>query len=296
MGADVAASPHCPFAGALPCGDSQAPGSFEGRSGPNRGFRRLSLRDPFEACASTGFPAGSPSGPKPWRFAARQISDLRPCSRSRRCRKPKPRIRLVAGSSAEASVPPVAVHGSGSWVLPGSQLPGRSPVLPDNLARPVCRWQRADFRPAFAGQVWTCVLACLSVFQTGVRRTVGRFSKPAAFASAKGQARSFRLAAASSAALPLLSARCLVRQGPAAPAVAGKATVPLPEDRLGHGLKLPFNPSRSKRNLPVDNEDNGHNLRPRNVSGTAANREAKSPAAADPGAANARLAADAAPA
>lgn len=96
----------------------------------------------------------------------------------------------------------------------GSQLPSRSPVLPDDLARPVRRWQRADFRPASAGQIRTCVPTCLSVFRTEVRNTAGRFSKPAAFASAKGQARSFRLAAASSAALPSLSDHRLVRQGP----------------------------------------------------------------------------------
>ena len=176
--------------------------------------------------------------------------------------RPKPRFRLwqsmdrdpgscrVRSSRAEAQSCPTIWPGQSA----GGSAPTFVPLLPDRFglaSSPVCRF-----------------------FQTGVRRTVGRFSKPAAFASAKGQARSFRLAAASSAALPSLSARCLVRQGPAAPAVAGKATIPLPEDRLGHGLKLPFNPSRSKGNLPVDNEDNGHNLRPRNVSGTAANREA----------------------
>ena len=53
----------------------------------------------------------------------------------------------------------------------GSQLPSRSPVLPDDLARPVRRWQRADFRPASAGQIRTCVPTCLSVFRTEVRNT-----------------------------------------------------------------------------------------------------------------------------
>lgn len=40
-----------------------------------------------------GSPRAPRAGPRPWRFAARQIRNLRPCSRSLRFRKPKPRTR-----------------------------------------------------------------------------------------------------------------------------------------------------------------------------------------------------------
>ena len=39
---------------------------------------------------------------------------------------------------------------------------------------------------------------------------------------------------------------------------------PLPVDRLGHGLLLSHQTDSPKRNPAVDNEDNVHNLRPRN--------------------------------
>jgi hypothetical protein len=96
-----------------------------------------------------GFPAGSPTGPKPWRFAARQIWNLRPAScpggSSAEASVPRP-----AGSLAEASVPP-----GGPWTEilgpPVSQLPGRNPVLPEGTrsrSPRVRRWRRVDRSPA----------------------------------------------------------------------------------------------------------------------------------------------------
>jgi hypothetical protein len=90
----------------------------------------------------------------------------------------------------------------------------------------------------------------------------GRFTKPAAFASAKGQARSFRLAAASSAALPSASVpACHPKaKGPNFRLGCGwEGFPPFPEDRLGHIRKLSRKMSRSKHNPPVDKEDNVHN-------------------------------------
>ena len=91
----------------------------------------------------------------------------------------------------------------------------------------------------------------------------GRFTKPAAFASAKGQARSFRLAAASSAALPSASAparRPKAKDPNFRLGCGWEGFPPLPEDRLGHIRKLSRKMSRSKHNPPVDNEDNVHNF------------------------------------
>jgi len=94
MGADVAAGPHCPVAGTLP-----------GRRGvPRRAVSSWRRCEPGARSAASsgvhpkpkllqGFPAGSPTGPKPWRFAARQIWDLRPASRFGGPR-PKPRFRV----------------------------------------------------------------------------------------------------------------------------------------------------------------------------------------------------------
>ena len=185
-------------------------GGFESAAPRTGGSKRRFLRGPSEAEASSGFPAGSPTGPKPWRFAARRIWNLRPASRlggsSAEASVPRP-----AGSSAEASVPP-----GGPWteVLgpPVSQLPGRNPVLPGGSkgrSPRFHRWRRADRSPAFrrTGPEPEGPVSRLTVSHVpeGRLETDGRFTKHAAFASAKGQARSFRLAAASSAALPFAS-------------------------------------------------------------------------------------------
>jgi hypothetical protein len=92
-----------------------------------------------------------------------------------------------------------------------SQLPGRSPVLPDKdeaetVSSPVAvREPKFRFRRTVRGPG---PVASLFGFGPGVRKPFGLFTKPAAFASAKGQARSFRMAAASSAARPSLPPAC----------------------------------------------------------------------------------------
>ncbi len=128
------------------------------------------------------------------------------CSGSAR---PKPRFPS-AGSRCRSIRIRLADHGPRSWVLPVSQLPNpkvRScPTCPEPKLHP-CRWRRANRSPAFrrAGPGPEGPVSGLVRFLPSPKAhpvPSGRFTKPAAFASAKGQARSFRLAAASSAALP----------------------------------------------------------------------------------------------
>ena len=86
----------------------------------------------------------SPSGPKPFRFprwlpaqgrspggsplGGSELAFLFPPWRSH---EPKHLKARPAGSSAEASVPPDMVMSRSPGSMPGSQLPGRNPVLPD---------------------------------------------------------------------------------------------------------------------------------------------------------------------
>jgi len=131
MGAGIAAGPHCPFAVDPAETVSPATGGFEGRR-PGRRPRRAKprsrfLRGPSEAEAPSGFPAGSPSGPKPWRFAVggfeaeASLPALAGASgRSLRVRVrqdpgPKPRFRLAS---------PWAVR---PWVIAGFAAPGPKP-------------------------------------------------------------------------------------------------------------------------------------------------------------------------
>jgi hypothetical protein len=77
----------------------------------------------------------------------------------------------------------------------------------------------------------------------------------------KGKPVLVRIAAASSAALPSASARGFPSEDvpPSVRLGCGwEGFPPLPEDRLGHILKLSRILSRTKRIPPVDNEDNGH--------------------------------------
>jgi hypothetical protein len=228
MGAGVAASPHCPFAGDTRPGRRGSPRWAVSRFGPEPGARMPILRSPSGACAPSGFPAGSPSGPKPWRFAAWQFRNRGPRSCCPADPPPKHRFRVPAGLPlAEAS----GLPGS-PWTcilgLPVSQLPGRSSVLPEGSGpKPV----------SAGGSAPTCVP--LSAGQESGPKSVvpsvlvrypkvpepGHLTMPAAFASAKGQARSIRLAAASSAARAFAPwPHCLVGQEALfAGAVAGKA-------------------------------------------------------------------------
>lgn len=80
----------------------------------------------------------------------------------------------------------------------------------------------------------------------------------------KGKPVLVRIAAASSAALPSASAPGFPSEDvpPSVRLGCGwEGFPPLPEDRLGHVLKLSRILSRTKRIPPVDNEDNVHNSR-----------------------------------
>ena len=104
MGAGVAASPHCPFAGDTRPGRRGSPRWAVSRFEPEPGARAPILRSPSSACAPLGFPAGSPSGPKPWRFAAWQFRNRGPGSCHPAKPPPKHRFRVPAGLPlAEAS-------------------------------------------------------------------------------------------------------------------------------------------------------------------------------------------------
>ena len=129
MGAGIAAGPHCPFAsGSAEAGLSQwafsravtRTGSWPHVSGvrPRPKPRQVS-------------PLAPRAGPKPWRFAARRIRNSRPSSLPWRRHGPKSVRPRPAGSSAEALVPPDMVMSRSPGSMPGSQLPGRNPVLPD---------------------------------------------------------------------------------------------------------------------------------------------------------------------
>lgn len=119
MGADVAASPHCPAADDTRPGRRGSPREavFETAAKPGAPQRfPESFRDPK---VPFGSPAGSPSGPKPWRFAA-----------WRKFRTEAPPSGRVGFQSAEAPRSPsgwisgrnrvsrLAGHGPKSWALP----------------------------------------------------------------------------------------------------------------------------------------------------------------------------------
>jgi hypothetical protein len=187
-GAGIAAGPHCPRAGSLPGRRGVPRWAVSSRRRLEPGVRGAAFsgvrRRPKPL---RGFPAGSPSGPKPWRFAARRIGNLR--SRSHPFGIPaEAGIPERAGSSAEASVPP-----GGPWAealgSAGCGALAEAPLSAGQVLDPKARCPARSASPRT---------------RRPPRSPDGRFTKHAAFASAKGQARSFRLAAASSAALPPL--------------------------------------------------------------------------------------------
>lgn len=194
-----------------------------------------------------GFPAGSPSGPKPWRFAAwrsesrsplfppfRRRTEARPWSRRDPCGRSR-KFRLtghglaplscrVRSSRAETRSCPTMPRSRSSRLSPVAAPCPKTGLPPGRISG-----SSRSFNPA-----------CSLVLEPeGLRIRDGRFTKPAAFASAQGQARSFRLAAASSAALP--SRRFPMPGGTRGPFRSGcgwEGDQPLPAFRLGHERKL----------------------------------------------------------
>jgi hypothetical protein len=195
MGADIAAGPHCPCT-SDPAGKARHSRRAVSRNGtwtevpapPPPGVRPQPKL--LQAC-----PAGSPSGPKPWRFAAWRIRNRSSSShpggsfgrslrfRVRRDSKPKLLFRLTS--------PWTCVLGPCRFAAPGPKPgPARQVRKPKLLPR---RWQRANRGPAFcrAGPGPEGPVSGLIRFlePEGLRFRVGRFTKPAAFAFAEGQAR-----------------------------------------------------------------------------------------------------------
>lgn len=151
MGADLAASPHCPFASDLAWKARPfAPGDFEGRK-PRQAPAPLPPESE-RSRSSIRFPRGLPVRAEA--LAVRLLADSKPklLFPLWRFLRPKPVVPLAAGSRAEAPVPPDKSMSLKLWVLAGSQPPGRNPVLPDEQEAeapfpPVAaRWPRPRFR------------------------------------------------------------------------------------------------------------------------------------------------------
>lgn len=192
MGAGIAAGPHCPCAGSLP-GRRGVP--RRAVSSPRRlgtgGSQRRFLRSPSATEAAFRIPRGLP-------VRAEALA-----------------VRRSADQELASPFPPFRHPGR-------SQYPGTDGILGRSLGS---AWQSMSRSPGScpggsaltevplsAGQVLNPKVRCPVVRSPRARRPPeirGRFTKPTAFASAKGQARSFRPAAASSAALPPL---CLPRR------------------------------------------------------------------------------------
>jgi hypothetical protein len=252
----------------------------------------------------------SPSWPKPFRFprwlpvraealAVRRSADLElafrflavpvfmdrsPRNRVRQDPRPKPWFRLgMAMSRSPGSTP-------------GSQLPSRSPVLPDRFRN------RSTFRAGGNALArghrflpgWSSIRrsgvppvrsASPKAFGPGpvpaqpegplgsdgfpfrpraFRDPGGRWPKPAALAFAEGQARP-RPLRGGFVSRPAVRFRLTCLPGGDQPGFhlgcGWEGFPPFPEDRLGHIRKLSRFLSRTKRIPPVDNEDNVHNLR-----------------------------------
>jgi hypothetical protein len=149
MGAGIAAGPHCPGAGSLPGRRGVQRWAVSSRRRRNRGFPRRFLRGPLAGRSRLrGFPAGSPTGPKPWRFAAR-----RPGFASRPHLFGIPAEAGVpekTGASAEASVPPggpsAEALGPAGFAAPG---PKPGPARSFGAEAPPSRWRRANRSSAF---------------------------------------------------------------------------------------------------------------------------------------------------
>ena len=196
-----------PFAGAL-CLAARtfAPESFERRSGLNRSSNLISPGS-SRSLRFGQFPRGLPAqGRNPGGSPLGGSGTRVPCSRTFRSRKPKPRFRPAAGSLAEALVPPGRPLDRDplACLVRSSRAETRSctTIWPGQFAGGFA----LTFVPLKPGRPRICIrhLPVDFLRTGGPDQPVGAGRSYAAFASAKGQARSFRLAAASSAALPSL--------------------------------------------------------------------------------------------
>jgi hypothetical protein len=193
--------------------------AFSSRRAMSRGLGTAFLRSPWPAEAAFRFPrwlpdqGRSPGGSPLGGFGTHvPLPAAGPLCRSI--------ARRGAGSLAEASVPPgspwTEILGPAGFAAPGPKPGPARQQLAEAIFR---RWRCADPRiPLSAGQVLDPKVRSQACPVPPARRPWvpdGCFTKPTAFASAKGQARSFRLAAASSAALPFASTCLAARRRPA---------------------------------------------------------------------------------
>ena len=156
MGADVAAGPHCPFAGGHQAWEARQSARAVSEPCPDRGSGRRFPGFRSEAQASFGMsplaprqgrsPGGSPLGGFGTRvpLPAFPSPPPKPWCRSRRDPWPKP------------LVPPGESMGRSPGLSPVSQLPGPGPVLPDSpfgRSLPSRRWRCVNPKiPLSAGQ------------------------------------------------------------------------------------------------------------------------------------------------
>ena len=264
MGADVAASPHCPFAVVTKPGRRGRPFRAVSKPVPGRSPETV-LRSPAGACASTGFPAGSPTragGPGGSPIGGSDSLAATVPSPASTGRGPSPRSTEALGRSLGSAW---HSHAACASKVRHSQLPDTRP----GPARPILE-PKPDFRPVAVG---ICIPAAgqsvnrsprSAWFGSRPRRfgNPGRSTKLATLTSAKGQARSFRTAAASSAAPPLPD-RAIDPEGSRAPVRLRLwlgSFRPFPAGRFGHTHYVSWKMIRANRNLPVDNEENGHKI------------------------------------
>jgi len=209
MGAGIAAGPHCPGAKSLPGRRGVPRWAFSSPRRRNRGFPRRFLRSP--SFGRSRFPV-SPPAPRQGRSpGGSPLGRPELASRSHLFGiLAEAKIPEKTGSSAEASVPPdgpwaealgpAGFRSSRAEARSCPAIRSRSSSSPVAAREPKSRFRRAGPEPEGSGP------ACgLQACPKAAWSPCGRLTKHAAFASAKGQARSFRLAAASSAALPPLS-------------------------------------------------------------------------------------------
>jgi hypothetical protein len=158
MGAGVAAGPHCPIAGGHQAWEARQSAWDGFGTLPGPGALAPVPGVPSRSAGSVrGVPAGSPSGPKPWRFAAWRIWNSRPASRlpvtAAEALVPEP-----AGSLAEAAGSAWQVHEPKLWALAGFAAPGTRPGPARQSVRPkppFCRWRCVNPEiPLSAGQAF----------------------------------------------------------------------------------------------------------------------------------------------
>jgi hypothetical protein len=213
---------------------------------PSRGLGRRFSGVQWEPGLLSGFPAGSPSGPKPWRFAARQIRNLNPGARH-------------AIPEAEASVPQrqdPRPKPRSAWQSKGrnpgsaaSQLPGRSPVLPvgSEPKSPSAGGDALTEVPLSAGQVLNRSPVSRLWLLTRRSGTCGHLTKAATKHPQKGKPVASAWRRLRQPPGPLLDRLdCLVGQEAASLGLWLGGSRPLPVDRLGHGRIAVMKPDSRK--------------------------------------------------